>query len=261
MSQNMRVTEISSKDNSVFRNMKKLLTSKGIKDEKCFLLMGEKLISEFIRSQILESKNSLFKIKSVITFDERPFPLLEAEANLKLKKELFNELDVLGTHYPMLLLEYFELKEPNLLDSPQGLEIISPLGDPKNLGALSRSALGFGASKIILTKESCHPYLPHTIKASAGAILNIPIYYTGLDTNELPLVGENFALNLHGQKVHDITWPKNLRLWVGEEGPGLHLSMDQKRKIKMITIPTSGIESLNATVSTSIAMWEWAKRH
>ncbi len=250
----MRITEISSKDNPVFRTMKKLLTSKGIKDEKCFLLMGEKLISEF-----LELKNPLFKIKNVISFDETPFPLLQTE--LKLKKDLFDELDVLGTHYPMLLLEYFELKEPNLLESPQGLEIISPLGDPKNLGALSRSALGFGASKIILTKESCHPYLPHAIKASAGAILNIPIYYTRLDTSELPLTGENFALNLHGQKVHDLTWPKNLRLWVGEEGPGLKLSMDQKRKIKMITIPTNGIESLNATVSTSIAMWEWKKRN
>jgi RNA methyltransferase, TrmH family len=250
----MRVTEISSKDNPVFRNMKKLLTSKGIKDEKNFLLMGEKLISEF-----LEAKNPLFKIKNVISFDDTEFPLLQTE--LKLKKELFDELDVLGTHYPMLLLEYFELKEPNLLESPQGLEIISPLGDPKNLGALSRSALGFGASKIILTKESCHPYLPHVIKASAGAILNIPIYYTSKDTSELPLTGENFALSLHGQKVHDLTWPKNLRLWVGEEGPGLKLSMDQKRKIKMITIPTNGIESLNATVSTSIAMWEWKKRN
>lgn len=250
----MRITEISSKDNPVFRNMKKLLTSKGIKDEKCFLLMGEKLISEF-----LETKNPFFKIKNVISFDEADFPLLQTQ--IKLKKELFDELDVLGTHSPMLVLEYSELNEPSLLEAPEGLEIISPLGDPKNLGALSRSALGFGASKLILTKESCHPYLPHAIKASAGAILNIPIFYTTKDTSELPLVGENFALNLHGQKVHDISWPKNLRLWVGEEGPGLKLSMDQKRKIKMITIPTTGIESLNATVSTSIALWEWKKRN
>ena len=251
---NPRITEISSKDNPVFRNMKKLLTSKGIKEEKCFLLMSEKLIAEFI-----ESANPRYKIKNVISFDEVQFPILQSE--LKLKKELFNELDVLGTNYPMLVIEYFELKEPNLFESPVGLEIISPLGDPKNLGALSRSALGFGASKIILTKESCHPYLPHSIKASAGAILNIPVYYTTKDTSELPLVGENFALNLHGQKVSELTWPLTLRLWVGEEGPGLKLSMDQKRKIKMITISTTGIESLNATVSTSIAMWEWKKQN
>lgn len=259
----MHITEISSKDNSIFRTLKKLLTSKGIKEEKCFLLMGEKLISEFLNSQTSENKKSLFKIKSVISFDEVPAHIITSvlETQIKLKKELFDELDVLGTHAPMLLLEYFELKEANLLESPQGLEIISPLGDPKNLGALSRSALGFGASKIILTKESCHPYLPHAIKASAGAILNIPIYHTSLETSELPLVGENLALNLHGQKIQDLSWPKNLRLWVGEEGPGLKLSMDQKRKIKMITIPMGGIESLNATVSTSIAMWEWKKRN
>lgn len=250
----MRITEISSKDNPVFRNYKKLLTSKGIKEEKCFLLMGEKIINEF-----LENKNPHFRIKSVICFDELKYPLLPSQ--IKLKKELFDELDVLGTHTPMLVIEYSDLSEPNLLESPQGLEIISPLGDPKNLGALSRSALGFGASKLILSKESCHPYLPHTIKASAGAILNIPLYYTTKDTSELPLTGDNFALNLHGQNITDLKWPKNLRLWVGEEGPGLNLSMDQKRKIKMITIPTRGIESLNATVSTSIAMWEWKKHN
>ncbi len=254
----MRITEISSKDNPVFRNMKKLLTSKGIKEEKCFLLMGEKLVQEFLESNSSATKHR-FKIKNVISFDEADFPLLQTQ--IKLKKELFDELDVLGTHSPMLVLEYSELNEPSLLEAPEGLEIISPLGDPKNLGALSRSALGFGASKLILTKESCHPFLPHAIKASAGAILNIPIFYTTKDTSELPLVGENYALNLHGQKVHDLSWPKNLRLWVGEDGPGLKLSMDQKRKIKMITIPTTGIESLNASVSTSIALWEWKKRN
>ncbi len=248
----MRITEISSKDNPVFRNMKKLLTSKGIKEEKCFLLMGEKLISEF-----LESNHPKFKVKNVISFDEANFPLLQTQ--LKLKKELFDELDILGTHYPMLCIEFTDLNVPNLQEEPVGLEIISPLGDPKNLGALARSALGFGASKIILTKQSCHPYLPHSIKASAGAILNIDLYYTQKDTNELELVGENLALNLNGIKINELKWPKNLRLWVGEEGPGLNLTLEQKRKIKMITIPTICIESLNATVSTSVALWEWKK--
>lgn len=247
-------TDITSADNATFRQLKKLLSSKGIKEDSQFLLMGEKLISEF-----LTTKNPRFKMISLISFDTPAFTLDIPE--LRLKKELFNELDILGTHYPMLVLKYTNLTETTLLEAPQGLEIISPLGDPKNLGALCRSALGFGVSKIILTKESCHPYLPQSIKASAGAVLNIPIYITNKETAELPLIGENYALNLHGQKVHDLAWPKNLRLWVGEEGPGLKLSMDQKRKIKMITIPTTNIESLNATVSTSIALWEWKKRN
>lgn len=254
----MRITEISSKENPVYRNLKKLLTSKGIKEDSCFLLMGEKLIQEFIKSKNKNSgTNVKFNIKSVITFDEQILPILPNQ--IKLKKDLFNEIDILGTHYPFLLIEFQGFAEPPLNENPEGLEIVSPLGDPKNMGALIRSALGFGASKIILTQEACHPYLPQTIKASAGAVLNIPIYRTQKSISEIQILGDNFALDLHGQKINQVQWPKNIRLWIGEEGPGLQLSEIQKKKIKLIHIPTNGIESLNATVSAVIAIWEWKK--
>lgn len=250
----MKILEIGSKDNPTFRKLKSLLTSKGIKEEKSFFFMGEKLIHDF-----LNRPHSQFKIKSVICFDGHEFPLLPRQ--IKLKKELFNELDVLGTHYPILVLEHKEFELFNFQDSPQGLEIVSPLGDPKNLGALARSAVAFGASKLILTHDSCHPYLPHTIKASAGAILNIPVYITPLKVNQLPLVGSNVALDLNGLSLKDFSWPKNLRLLLGEEGPGLDLTDEQCKKIQFVTIPTSSsVESLNATVSASIALWSWGLR-
>jgi len=249
----MRVQEISSKDNPVFRNLKTLLTSKGIKEENKFFLMGEKLIHEF-----LKKKQSPFHIKYAIGFDEMPFPLVPHW--VKLKKELFNEIDILGTHYPLLVLEYKSFHEFNFNEQPEGLEIVSPLGDPKNLGSLLRSAAAFGASKVILTRESCHPYLPHSIKSSAGAALDLPVYLNTQPLNLIPMTGTNVALDLNGESLQNFSWPENLRLWVGEEGPGLQLSEDQKKKIKRVTIPTQNVESLNATVSTSLALWEWKNR-
>lgn len=248
----MRVQEISSKDNPVFRNLKTLLTSKGIKKEKKFFLMGEKLIHEF-----LKEKKSPFQIKYALGFDEMPFPLVSTW--IRLKKDLFNELDSLGTNYPLLVLEYKNFESASLLEKPYGLEVIAPLGDPKNLGALSRSVLGFGGQKMILTHESCHPYLPQSVKASAGAVLKINYLYTTQKMSELPVSGDNYVLDLNGQALQNTKWPANLRIWVGEEGPGLQLSEDQKKKITRISIPTNHIESLNATVSTSIALWEWSK--
>lgn len=254
----MRTQDISSKDNPAFRKLKTLLTSKGIKEEKSFFLMGEKLIHEFLHATEANGVSKRFKVKSVVCFENAPFPLLPLQ--IKLKKEMFNEVDVLGTDYPLLVLEYAELSEPHLLEKPQGLEVIAPLGDPKNLGALLRSSVAFGASRVILTKESCHPYLPHSIKASAGAALYQNILYTTKSVSELTVVGENFALDLNGKNVADIAWPKDLRLWIGEEGPGLILTDNQKKYLQRLTIPTSHVESLNATVSTSIALWEWSKK-
>ena len=68
-------------------------------------------------------------------------------------------------------------------------------------------------------------------------------------------------LALFGENIAAVTWPKNLRLWVGEEGPGLTLEHAQKRIMKFVHIPTANIESLNAMVSTSLALWEWKKQN
>jgi TrmH family RNA methyltransferase len=222
----MRTLDIGSKDNPTFRKLKHLLTSKGIKEEKSFFLMGEKLIQEF-----LQKPNPAFKIKNVIAFEGHELPILDSQ--IKLKKELFNELYVLGTHFPLLVLEYKDFSEFNFQEQPTGLEII-------------------------LTHDSCHPYLPHSIKASAGAILNIPIHLGKIKMSQIPVTGSNVALDLAGQNIHEFKWNKNLRLLIGEEGPGIDLTPEQKKKIQFIFIPMSNqVESLNATVSASIAMWAW----
>ena len=103
--------------------------------------------------------------------------------------------------------------------------------------------------------------MPHSIKASAGAALTVNFTKTSLAVSEIPLVGENYALALFGENITSTKWPKNLRLWVGEEGPGLNLEHSQKKIMKFINIPTKNIESLNAMVSTSIALWEWKKQN
>lgn len=248
----MKILEINSPSNETFKKLKSLLTSKGIKKENQFFLIGKKIIDEF-----LNSSQPNFIIVNFIIFDATQ--ALEAHKNILLSKDLFNELDILGTHQPMLVLSYKSFQEVDLNKPAIGLEIISPLGDPRNLGALIRSAYGLGVKKMILTNESAHPFLPQATKSSSGVALKMEFLITPKKINELDVVGENFVLDLHGENIKNIIWPKNLRLWVGEEGPGLQLSTQQEKKIKKINIPTSQIESLNAMISTTIAIWEWNK--
>lgn len=248
----MSTTKISSAQNELFRIWKSLTTSKGIKENKMFFLMGEKLIKEFLASPIVG-----FQALYLIHNNEIPY-----KTNIKktfLSTDLFKELDVLGTKQPLLVLGFQEFGIKNLTTPPQSLEIVCPLGDPRNLGSLIRTAVGFGVKEIILTEEACHPYLPQAIKSSAGACLKVNFLKTAALVT-LPIVGENFALNLKGQSLEKINWPLNLRLWVGEEGPGLKLNSTQEKNIKYVHIPTQNIESLNATVSTSIAIWEWKNK-
>lgn len=250
--------QITSATNAQFKIWKSLTTSKGIKEHNQFFLMGQKLVEEFLSNAADFSKRGF--TADYIIHDEE----IAAKTDLKktfLARELFKELDVLGTKTPMLIISFENFKEKHFTEPALGLELICPLGDPRNLGALIRSSVGFGVSEIILTKESTHPFLPNSIKASAGAALKANFSKTQLPISEIPMLGENFALALFGQNIATTTFPKNLRLWVGEEGPGLTLEHAQKRIMKFINIPTTDIESLNAMVSTSIALWEWKKQN
>ena len=229
--------------------------------------MGEKLIAEFF-DDIAGFTDRGFKPEYLI-FDKEISSVNTGKASgdpntiktTLLSPELFKELDVLGTKAPLLILAFNDFAVKNLEAPPRGLELICPLGDPRNLGALIRSAAGFSVNEIILTKESTHPFLPHSVKASAGAVLKMSFSKTALATSEIPLVGANFALALFGESIASCVWPPYLRLWVGEEGPGLNLEHAQKKTMKFVNIPTKNIESLNAMVSTSLALWEWKKQN
>lgn len=250
----MKILEISSPTNAQFKIFKSLLTSKGIKEEKMFILSGEKLVNEF-----LEKPATDFKIEYVLFQDELKIDAPETKLT-KLSNDLFKELDVLGTRSNLLVLSYVDFSIKDLTATPVGLEIICPLGDPRNLGSLMRTAAGFGVKEIILTSEATHPYLPQCLKSSSGAALKLKILTAKKKLSEIPLTGENYALELHGTEISQVTWPAHLRLWVGEEGPGLGLTHEQKRTMKFVNIKTQNIESLNATVSTSLAIWEWHKK-
>ena len=241
---------ISSKDNPLFKKLKLLLSAKGIKEHQLFFLMGEKLINEY-----LKEKNKSYKIHLYITCEKfhvkRPF------RTLFLSQDLFNELDTIGTHHPLLVLELNSFPTLDQLPEVKNCEVVLPLGDPRNLGAVLRSAVAFNFNKIYLTKESCHPFLPNSIKASAGAVLKSEFYLLNCSFHDLKPKDNDYGLDLEGQPIQTMTWSKNVRIWIGEEGPGL--KSDKLKKLNKIKIPTENVESLNASVSAAISFWEILK--
>jgi TrmH family RNA methyltransferase len=250
------ITEITSSSNELFKTWKSLDSAKGIRKAGEFFLMGEKLIQEFAQNKALQEK---FPVRAeLITEDLRPLNFAKADLQLKkskstfkLAKGLFNEIDFIGTHFNLLLLELPEIAVFEKSSKPQGLELICPLGDPGNLGAVIRSALAFNTSKVILTEEAAFPFAPKVVKASAGAVLQMPFCRGGKLTSFAET--DTYALDMVGSDINSFKWPKDLRLLVGEEGSGLK---DLKGLMKL-KINTGSVESLNATVATSIALYSF----
>lgn len=252
------IIQITSAQNENYKFWKELKSAKTIRESRCFFLMGEKLIHEFLKISKRKDISARFMIQAEI-YPENRAPITEAAIKkFSLTSSLFKELDVIGTHFNLLLIEFSNFAEAHLSEKPMGLEVVAPLGDPGNMGALIRSALAFNVKKIILTKESCHPFHPRALKASAGASLHMGFSYSEESFVDLSSGPEDYFLDQGGKNIFKFQWPANLRLWIGEEGPGLK-KISAKNKDRILSIPTVGVESLNATVAASLAICEWTK--
>lgn len=235
--------EIASRHNPRFKSWLSLLESKGLRREGLCLVSGPKIIQELSGSSIVEW---LLPPKGAV-------PETKAPAT-RLASELFKELDVVGTKGPIAVVRYPELKKWSP-EPPRGLEVIAALSDPQNVGALIRSSEAFGATRVILTRESGSPFLPRAIRASSGSVFRVPIL-SGPSVRDLA-VDRSFGLDMEGQNIYGLAWPRDLYLIIGEEGQGLPGTLKATR----IKIPmTKSIESLNAMAAATIALFSYRQR-
>lgn len=244
--------KIESSQNDTYKKLLSLTTSKGLKKEGLFLLSGEKLIHEFLKKPSLEIVHELLGPAHASLQKN-------TTKQLQLTSELFAELDVLGTHFNILVLRQPEVAQLSAQDlatyKPNGIEVVIPIGDPGNLGALLRSCEAFGVPRVILSQEAAHPFLPKSVKASAGSVLRLPL---ARGPNLADFSSSCIALDIDGEDINDFVWPASGLLVVGEEGPGLS---GKSPFTKHIRIPTMGVESLNAVVAASIALADKARKH
>lgn len=232
--------KIVSAANPTYRELLSLMEGRTLKKSTKCIVSGKKLISELklpiLYEVICEGAESLFPTNKVI----------------ELSTTLFEEINPVGVQDHLAVVQQPQIEAWNG-QTLHGLTLMTPLGDPNNLGALLRSAEAFGVNQVILLKEACHPFHPRSIKASAGSALRLKMYQgPALKDIKIPVT----ALDLKGESIYDYQFKKDETILVGEEGPGL----PKLPHVNRVTIPTHGVESLNAVVATSIVLYECMKR-
>jgi RNA methyltransferase, TrmH family len=121
--------------------------------------------------------------------------------------------------------------------------------DPGNVGTIVRLAAAFDAAGVIVLPGCADPYGPKAIRASAGAILSVPI--VAMSASELLGAGRQlFVADARGSTSEVPTGV----LILGNEGQGVS---DELRKAgRSIAIETSGrVESLNVAAAAAILLW------
>lgn len=139
---------------------------------------------------------------------------------------------------------------------------LDSIQDPRNLGAILRSALAAGFTSVILTRERSVPLTGTVARTSAGAIshlricqvVNLAETLKVLQQNRFWIFGavaESTALSLY-----EVDFSLPLCLVIGSEGKGIR-PLVRKTCDQLITIPMQGdFNSLNASVAAAVTMFE-----
>ena len=146
-------------------------------------------------------------------------------------------------------------KEPPLLVALDGVT------DPRNYGAMIRSALALGAHGVVSEERRAAPLSPLALKASAGAALKLPVVKVKNLPRTLKALKEEglwvYGLDVRGEKAPwELDYARPLVLVVGSEGEGMR-RLVRETCDELFRIPIrEEAESLNASVALGIAIYQ-----
>ncbi|UCE04196.1 MAG: 16S rRNA (guanine(527)-N(7))-methyltransferase RsmG [Candidatus Latescibacterota bacterium] len=246
-----RAHEIRSAGNARFKRLLALRSGRAIRKTGLALVAGMRPILEIVRD---DPERCVAWITA-----GAPAPPAEAPPALewdRLSPELFRRVDSFGTGPPLLLIRVPQAREWEDRDWPPGCTLFLPFQDPENVGALLRSAAAFGVTRAVMLEGAANPFHPRSVRAAGGStLLRLPLLrgpsLQALEVTGAPLI----ALSPKGQEIEPFQFPPAFGLVAGIEGPGLPPSLHASARLRIPMRP--GIESLNASTATAIALYLW----
>ena len=248
--------EIESKNNNLFKEIKKLKEKKHrIKSNK-YLIEGLRFVEEAIKSKV-----SIDSIIFTESFKEKnPDLFLKINENIKLiqmNEALLKQL--CSTENPQGIVGVINMQNKEL-KSGELVVLVDKVQDPGNMGTIIRTAHAAGAAGIVMTKGTVDIYNDKTLRSTMGSIFYIPIVEDDSLDFVKSLNKEGYKLVVSSLQGKNNFFEENLQgkdmIAVGNEGNGVSDEVYDIADIK-VKIPMPGeAESLNVAVATSIMIYE-----
>jgi RNA methyltransferase, TrmH family len=150
-----------------------------------------------------------------------------------------------------------------LFDGCPLLVVLDGLQDPGNAGTIARTAEAFGATGMLFLKGTVNPYNPKALRAAAGSLFRLPFVH-GLDAAAACVAIRQAGVVLYAgvparpdapaRFVEEVDLTARCGLIVGSEGSGVGETL--RAAALDVSIPTAGVESLNAAVAAGILLYE-----
>jgi TrmH family RNA methyltransferase len=268
-----RLRPVSSRQNALVKKLREAFAQGTSEDGFC-AVEGIRLIEEAIRSRL--KVHALFVRQSAQARAERILDQLSKHAEaLLVPNEVFDSAAI--TEHPqgiaaLVQTPHFDL-ETALAAHPALAVVAAGIQDPGNLGTLIRSAEAFGAGSVISIQGTVSQWNSKVIRASAGSVFRLPVVKTRSDelisdlrARDISAIALVAPRNEDAEGFDGTTPQKPLRLqnadltracalFVGNEGAGISRELFSVIN-EFIAIPQARVESLNAGVAASVALYE-----
>ena len=256
---------ITSKDNEIIKNIRKLKEKKYRDLSNSYIIEGIKLIKE----AIVESK----QIKQIIVCEENInnggidqkllYEIAKYEC-IYVTKKIFSLIsDVQNPQGIMAVIEK-QNSEDNIDYKEDVIVVLDGIQDPGNLGTILRTIDSVGLKQVIVSKETADAYNPKVVRSTMGAIFRVIIIESdnlietlkNLKKHKYKVMATSLETN---NNIYDVDYNKKV-IVIGNEANGVSQEIldfaDEKIKIPML----GRTESLNASVATSIILYEYVRR-
>lgn len=234
---------LTSKNNPLVKEAVSVKDKKGRKELGLFLVEGEKMTAECIKSGCTIER--VFLAESYRgSFDGE---------GIRLSDDLFKAISDEKT--PQGILCLVKIPKRELRPPEHSAIVLDGVSDPSNVGAIIRTANAAGYKDLYLI-GCADPYAPKSVRSSMSGVFFTNLYQGTRE--EVLKVLEGVPLlcaDMDGENIFRFTPPEKFALVIGNEANGISEELFSRATHK-IRIPMDETqESLNAAVSAGIAMY------
>lgn len=207
------------------------------------------------RRPVAEAQRGRRRVHRVWTSDDLPAPELTRLAGSPDHQGVVAEVDP----YP-----YSDPR--SLLERPDALVIaLDQVQDPRNLGAVCRSAEAVGAAGVVIPSRRSASVTAVASKASAGAVEHLPVARVPNLADWLAVAKDSGAWVYGAESGAPTPYASadltgKVVLVLGSEGGGLRRRVAQSCDL-LVSIPLRGhVESLNVSAAAAVLLFEVARQ-
>lgn len=246
---------ITSKDNEIIKNIKKLKEKKYRLDS--YIVEGIKMVKEAI-SENQEIALIAIREDFKIDFDTQNIK------TVTISNKIFNDISDVKT--PQGILAVIKKNQNNQIETNQEYILaLDSLQDPGNMGTIIRTADSANINQIIINKTTVDPYSPKVIRSTMGAIYRTNIIEVeDLKATLKEMKSKGFQIittDLKAtQSIYDINYNNKTVVVIGNEANGVSQEILQTADKKVIIPMLGKTESLNASIAASIMIYEYVRQ-